>query len=140
MEPTEENHVPILRQLLDGLGEPGIESWIEHSVVFKDQNAGPSFVAGLLDHRQVAAQTTVRAREKIPRRGELKTLTVQRGKSSDLFDIVLCKSRQHLLPAIASLIQVYANLIWEEVVKIHRQSSFLTYTRNVFRRATNFVA
>src|SRR6185436_20733237 len=89
-----------------------------------DQNARPSFVAGLLDYRQVAAQATVCPRERLPCRWVFKGFTVQRRKSNHLFDIVLRESGQHFFPAIAPLIQVDANLIWEEIVKIHRSIQF----------------
>ena len=55
MKSTKENHVPVLRQLRDARGEPGIKLGIEHGVVFKDQNTLSAARAGLLYYRQMAA-------------------------------------------------------------------------------------
>src|SRR5947209_7735830 len=59
---SEENHIPISRQLGYEMREFFIEISIKDAIVLKDENVGSLILSSCLEHRQMALQATIVAR------------------------------------------------------------------------------
>src|SRR5258707_4314872 len=126
MNGAEKNHVPIIRELIAVSGKPGVELRGQHGVVFKNQNARPRCGASLLNRGQMSAQTAIGARIIIPKTWDSQLPAVRRRKTNYAFEFVFGKLGLHLPPTIWSLVQVDANLVGKEIVKLHEFFSFLS--------------
>src|SRR5260370_6364622 len=120
METTKKNHVPGVRHFADSIGKHRIELGIKNSVIFKDQNALPGLLAGRFDHRQMAAQTTECAGRMFPLGWHIQSFAVQGREANHVIDVMLRKAGFHFFPAVASSVQVDADLVWEEIADVHR--------------------
>src|SRR5262249_17905533 len=63
---TEQQHVPICRNLVDETGKPSRELGIEYDVIFEDQNTGHAIFARLPDDFEMAQQPAISSRVIIP--------------------------------------------------------------------------
>src|ERR1700733_3772927 len=123
MKGPEKQHVPIFRQLPNVFRKLRSKPRIEHRVIFKNQNARHGVLTRLLKQREMASQATICAWRAEPARRDLQIFPVHCRKPNYPVDSVLDESRTDPLPTIRSSVQVYAELMREEVVKLHRRSS-----------------
>ncbi len=119
MNGAEKNHVPIIGELIAESGKPGVELRRQHGVVFKNQHARPRLGAGLLNHGEMTAQAAIGARKVVPRTWNCHPAAVRCGKADYPLEIVFGKFSLHLPPTICALVQVDANLVGKEIVKLH---------------------
>src|SRR5712691_2493357 len=119
MNGSEKNHVPITRELIAVSGKPGVELRSQHGIVFKNQNARPRCGASLLNRGEVTAQTAIGAGIIVPKSWDCQLAAVHRRKANYALEIVFGKLGLHLPPTICALVQVDANLVGKEIVKLH---------------------